>query len=231
MNLSPKASRWLTTLPVVLLLAVVVGLWATASPAGAQPRGPRERDEAREHERFEAERRELHERRERMRREMQEIEERLHHLEPRERDEPHDRDRHVWGGHEEHVDHHDEGWEGHFERLEMEHAEVKVALAHAELRAMELENIRGMMEMIHAFTEIAEDPQRAAVAAIFVTREHAESPHQAAGLLERALEEQDDPTVRRAIRLTLLTLYADIDEGERALPHLKALVMDDDDDE
>ena len=80
------------------------------------------------------------------------------------------------------------------------------------------------MEMMHQIFEVTEDASRTSFFAIMLIDEVMEE-EQAAELLQECLKETDSDKTKRAIRLKLTELYAEMDDQDAVRKHLKALII------
>mgnify|MGYP006271329439 FL=1 len=128
--------------------------------------------------------------------------------------------------HQHHDDHdaHDERHHEDEEHDEGEHGfEMEEHRFDMEMFMIELETYQILLEMVNRFTEIAAEPETAAVAAVMGVEEHAE-PERVADFFEDVLADTTNPIVERAIRLKLVDVYAQLDDREAVFDQLRTLI-------
>ena len=105
----------------------------------------------------------------------------------------------------------DEDWDEEEEHLEWFLAEIEV--------------YESLMELVFTMTEVASKEETAAVAAIMAVEEHAEGPEEIAEFFTGVLPEVTNPVVERAIRLQLIDTYAELEDREKVIEQLRALIV------
>lgn len=99
--------------------------------------------------------------------------------------------------------------------------EVKMMSIHLELYGQLIELIQGMHE-------ITDDPSASGVMAVMSVDDHVQGQARI-DFLNEMLEEAEDPTVRRSIRVKLIETYKDMGDHDEALEHVEALILAEDD--
>lgn len=113
--------------------------------------------------------------------------------------------------HEEREEHdEDEDWEEEGEELEWFMVEVEL--------------YGQLLDLVLTFEDIVAEESTAAIAAVMAVEEHIEDPAERAAFFEEMLNESKHSTVKRAIRLKLVDVYAELQQPEKVLEQLKALI-------
>jgi predicted negative regulator of RcsB-dependent stress response len=83
------------------------------------------------------------------------------------------------------------------------------------------------IELVEGMSRIASDPSQSAIAALLSARDILEqqSPQAAIEYFNKLLTEMKDPAVQRVVRMQLAELYRKAHQPERAMEHLRALIL------
>ncbi|MEO1236035.1 MAG: hypothetical protein AAFX76_04530 [Planctomycetota bacterium] len=90
---------------------------------------------------------------------------------------------------------------------------------------VEVEQYILLLEIVEKYHDIVADPAAAGVAAVLKVEEFTEDAEEAVALLEDVLQNAGDPAVVRAIRLTLVDRYGDLDQPAKAREQLRLLII------
>ncbi|MEM0914678.1 MAG: hypothetical protein AAGB29_07050 [Planctomycetota bacterium] len=102
--------------------------------------------------------------------------------------------------------------------------EIERELAGFEMYFAELEAVTRIMDVVQQVTEIAKDPDAAAIAGILAVNEHHEEDEQLV-FLESVLDEAASPTIKRAIRMRLIDVYKHNDQFDKAAEQARLLII------
>lgn len=105
-----------------------------------------------------------------------------------------------------------------------EHEEDEDHFDEMEYFVLELETYGRLLDLVHSFAEVAESPGRSGVAAVMAVEEHAGEPEEIVDFFESILDDVENEVVKRAIRLKLVDMYAEIGNREAALDQLRMLI-------
>ena len=126
---------------------------------------------------------------------------------------------------EDHDDHHDEDHdEDDDDDHDHEDGELEEAMIELEMERFETEADMMEMEMLHQVYEITEDIGRTSFFAIMLIDETMEE-EQAVELLQECLKVSNSDKAKRAIRLKLVELNAEMDNQKAVRQHMKALIL------
>lgn len=120
------------------------------------------------------------------------------------------------GDEDEEFDDEDEGFDEYEEEFGRELAGFEVFFA-------ELDAVTRVMDIVEQMTEVAKDPDAAAIAAIISVSDHHDEREQVE-FLEGVLQETSSETVRRAIRMQLIEVYKHSDRMDKAAEQARMLI-------
>jgi predicted negative regulator of RcsB-dependent stress response len=91
---------------------------------------------------------------------------------------------------------------------------------------MQIEMLRGYMDVVDRYTRLARDPVASAIAAIVTAKDiHKQRGNDAAiAFLTKALSEAKNDAVQRAIRFQLVEVYREAGQQDKAVEMLSALI-------
>ncbi len=84
---------------------------------------------------------------------------------------------------------------------------------------------RELLGLIQQFHAIARDKSVAGVSAVMGAEDHFEEPEQVVAFLERMLNQANDKSIQRAIRIKLTEMYKNMGRQEDAQKQLEALIL------
>lgn len=117
--------------------------------------------------------------------------------------------------------------EGDFEdeeEWEEEEWGMEEAMFEVEIMKGHLDMYHSLLEIVNGMNEVTSDPTATALMALHTAKDLAHEEEDHAEFLEEGLDKIKDAAVRRAIRLQLAELYAEMDQPERAREHLARLI-------
>lgn len=120
----------------------------------------------------------------------------------------------------------EEGEEG--DEYEEYEEDFERELAGFEMFFAELEAVTRVMDVVQQMTEIAKDPDAAAIAAVIAVNDYHDEEEQAE-FLESVLAEAGSETVKRAIRMRLIDVYKHSDRFDQAAEQARLLITGGDD--
>ena len=88
-----------------------------------------------------------------------------------------------------------------------------------------LEMFQRLLGLIQQYASIAESETTAGVAAVMSVEEHAGGRKRAIKALEGMLPNVTNDTIKRAIHLKLVDHYGEMDDQDKAMEHLKQLIL------
>jgi len=134
----------------------------------------------------------------------------------------HHHDDHDDHDHDDH-DHDDHDHEDH-DHDEDDDEELEEEMIEMEMERMEVESEMMQMEMLQRIYEVTEDAGRTTFFATMMIDDAMEE-EQAVELLQECLKETNSDKTKRAIRIKLVELFAEMDNQEGVREHMKALIL------
>ena len=121
--------------------------------------------------------------------------------------------------------HHDHDHDDHDDdEDEDEHEEFEEEMIEMEMERMEAESEMMEMEMMQRIFEVTEDASRTSFFAIMHVDDAMEE-EQAVELLQECMKETKSDKAKRAMRIKLVEIYAEMDNQDAVREHMKALIL------